>query len=244
MTHSLIDMPSSSSLVQPPDLMQFQQWLNAGLLPMIQPSQQIRSIKTAWNLLSAGAELMRESNFNILSIEDICSKAGTTVGAFYGRFQNKDAFFLALQKLVLLQSEENMNRLWRHRTYESQSLRDVCALLVTASVERYRQNQGVYRTSLQRAHEGMWDAFKDIGDETRVLLTQALSHQLDHIPQAARKLRVEFAHQTMISVLSHAVQNAPSPVHLREDTMVRELTNLLVAYLEQPEPGDLPSKKQ
>ena len=179
---------------------------------------------------------MRESNFDVLSIEDICSKAGTTVGGFYGRFQNKDAFFLALQKLVLLQSEDNMNRLWRHRAYESQSLRDICTLLVTASVHRYRQNQGVFRTSLQRAHEGMWDAFKEIGDETRVLLNQALSQQLQHIPEGARKLRVEFAHQTMISVLCHAVQNAPSPVHLRDDTMVHELTNMLVAYLAQPEP--------
>ena len=198
---------------------------------MIQPSQQARSIKTAWNLLCAGADLMHESNFDVLSIEDICSKAGTTVGGFYGRFHNKDAFFLALQKLVLLQSEGNMNRLWRNRRYDAHSLRDVCALLVKSAVQRYRQHQGVFRTSLQRAHEGMWDAFKDIGDQTRTLLAAALSEQLQHIPEDERKLRVEFAHQAMISVLCHAVQNAPSPVHLDEDTMERELTNMLVAYL-------------
>lgn len=235
----LLHMPSPLNMQPSPvnasdtDLAQFQQWLNAGLLPMIQPSQQARSVKTAWHLLSAGAAMMHENNFDTLSVEDICAKAGTTVGGFYGRFQNKDAFFLALQKLVLLRSEESMNTLWRQPAYETQSLQEVCMLLVASAVQRYRQHQGVFRTSLQRAHEGMWDAFKDIGDQTRALLTAALATHLQHIPAEQRKLRVEFGHQAMISVLCHAVQNAPSPVHLSDDAMVHELTSMLVAYLEQ-----------
>ena len=230
-------MPTSPVNASDTDLALFQQWLNAGLLPMIQPSQQARSVKTAWHLLCAGAEMMHESNFDTLSIEDICAKAGTTVGGFYGRFQNKDAFFLALQKLVLLRSEDNMNTLWRQPAYEAQSLHAVCTLLVTSTVQRYREHQGVFRTSLQRAHEGMWDAFKDIGDQTRALLTTALATHLQHIPPEECKLRVEFGHQTIISVLCHAIQNAPSPVHLNDDAMVHELASMLVAYLEHDAPS-------
>ena len=227
-------MTISPTAPSPTDQEQFQQWLSDGQLPMIQPSLQARSIKTAWQLLQAGVELANNTNFDAISIEDICAKAGTTVGGFYGRFQNKDAFFLALQKLVLLRSYERMNTLWRDTNHDDQPLFAVCALMVKSSVLRYRSHNGIFRTSLQRAHEGMWDAFKELGDETRTLLNNTLAPHLQHLSPAERRLRIEFAHQSMISVLSHAVQNAPSPVHLSDDTMIHELTHMLVAYLEKP----------
>ena len=52
-------------------------------------------------LLEAGAELLRDCAFDELSIDELCGRVGVTIGAFYGRFESKDAFFSALMSLAV-----------------------------------------------------------------------------------------------------------------------------------------------
>ena len=53
-------------------------------------------------MLQAGRELIEASgNLDDLSINDIVERAGTSIGAFYRRFDNKDAFFDVLQDAAM-----------------------------------------------------------------------------------------------------------------------------------------------
>jgi AcrR family transcriptional regulator len=47
-------------------------------------------------LLDAAMELFAENGYGATSIQDICTRAALTKGAFYSNFPNKDALFLAL----------------------------------------------------------------------------------------------------------------------------------------------------
>ena len=69
-------------------------------LPGVTPSRQKRSRETTAALLQAGAEMLRSHSLAELSIEALCRQVGATVGAFYSRFESKDAYFNALMALA------------------------------------------------------------------------------------------------------------------------------------------------
>src|SRR5579871_1680344 len=78
-------------------------WQSVQNLPGILPTRQRRSQETTVALLEAGAEALRSCPFDELSINDLCAKVGATIGAFYGRFESKDAFFNAMVELMVRQ---------------------------------------------------------------------------------------------------------------------------------------------
>src|ERR1700742_558077 len=69
-------------------------------LPGVAPSRQKRSRETTLALLEAGAAMLRTRSLAELSIEALCAEVGATVGAFYSRFESKDAYFNALMALA------------------------------------------------------------------------------------------------------------------------------------------------
>src|SRR5258708_36530177 len=73
--------------------------------PGVTPSRQKRSRETTAALLQAGAEMLRSHSLAELSIEALCRKVGATVGAFYSRFESKDAYFNALMALAARDGE-------------------------------------------------------------------------------------------------------------------------------------------
>ena len=77
-------------------------------LPGVTPSRQQRSRETTAALLQAGAELLRTRSFGELSIEALCAKVGATVGAFYSRFESKEAYFNALMALAARDGERRL----------------------------------------------------------------------------------------------------------------------------------------
>jgi Bacterial regulatory proteins, tetR family. len=62
-------------------------WIAEGRLPEIVPTQQDRSLRTTLAMVEAGRSLLRDRSLEDLSVEMVCRAAGTTVGAFYGRFE-------------------------------------------------------------------------------------------------------------------------------------------------------------
>ncbi len=70
--------------------------------PINQPKQQ-RSRDTLDRLLRATRELLEETVFEDLTIQQIATRAGCSVGTVYGRFKNKDAI---LPRLLEMHYEE------------------------------------------------------------------------------------------------------------------------------------------
>ena len=77
-------------------------------LPGVAPSRQKRSRETTLALLDAGAAMLRTRSLAELSIEALCAEVGATVGAFYSRFESKDAYFNALMALASRDGERRV----------------------------------------------------------------------------------------------------------------------------------------
>lgn len=55
------------------------------------PAEQARSIKTRQKLMDALETLLREKDFDAISVPDLAARAGVAVGTVYRRFENKEA---------------------------------------------------------------------------------------------------------------------------------------------------------
>lgn len=210
---------------------EFAAWLQQGCLPQIKTGVQQRSVRTAYALVQSGFALLRSRGFDSLSIEEICAAADATPGAFYGRFEGKQAFFEVLQTITCLRSEAALAAFVERAQSRPYSLDKLCHMIVELTVDRYRANVGIFRAALQHADQGAWAPFRRLGDSYRRALTEILSPQLSHVPRAARAIRVQFAYQVIVGTLVHATLNDPGPLHLQDDALTRELAEMVLGYL-------------
>mgnify|MGYP001817438101 CR=1 FL=1 len=58
---------------------------------VVRPTRQKRSAKTRDAILKVVAKLVKDGKFECASVQDIVTAAGSSVGAFYGRFADKTA---------------------------------------------------------------------------------------------------------------------------------------------------------
>src|ERR1700719_5370207 len=77
--------------------------------PGVTPSRQKRSREMTAALLEAGADMLRTRSLSELSIEVLCTKVGATVGAFYSRFDSKEAYFNALIELAARDGDRGLS---------------------------------------------------------------------------------------------------------------------------------------
>jgi AcrR family transcriptional regulator len=208
--------------------------MDAGLLPELIPTRQARSLRTVLALLDAGKTLLHQRSLEELSVEALCAEAGATVGSFYGRFESKHAFFVTMQRIHVIRAREFLPELEAQLLKDVSSLERLCQGVVKITVNRFRDDLGVLRASLQHCREGMWEPLRRLGEEYRAVVTAQIAPHLEHLPPKTRELRVRFGFQALTGTLVHAVLNNPGPLGLDDDRLVGELSRLLHSYMEAP----------
>ena len=83
----------------------------------VRPAMQARSLQKRHDLLKAGRKLLHTRVLEEISIKDICTEAGCTVGSFYSRFEDKEIYFDALiaescQELLMSAASQFDDRNW------------------------------------------------------------------------------------------------------------------------------------
>jgi AcrR family transcriptional regulator len=209
-------------------------WIASGALPEVTPTQQARSLRSTLAMLDAGRALLADRPLEELAVEAVCERAGTTVGAFYGRFDSKLAFFVTLQRVQTLHSQETLAGFHERRAKDDVDLDSLCAEIVQLTVANFRANVGVLRASLQHTREGRWAVFKASGDRFRAALLDKLGPHLRALPPATRRLRILFAYEALAGVLVHATLNDPGPLGIDDQQLAVELKRLIKSYLIAP----------
>ena len=146
-------------------------------LPGVTPSRQKRSRETTAALLQAGAEMLRTHSLAELSIEALCRQVGATVGAFYSRFESKEAYFNALMALAARDGESRLSRMKQDKRLTEADLAELSRLLVRGTIGWIRNHEGVLRAALQHddTRPDRWSTFKalaraNVADATPILL--------------------------------------------------------------------------
>lgn len=186
-------------------------------------------------LVATGRGMLDGMSLDTLSISSLCAAANCTVGAFYSRFDSKEAFFAAMQFVICRERDTEMAQLVLRA--QGWPLPRLCVALIDDLVGWYRRNKGVLRASLQHARHGesAWSPIRQLGTEHKAIWVGLLAPLLTG---RNRRSRVLFANQIVNGALVHMLLNDPGPVRLADDALSRELVRVLAAYLGARVGGD------
>jgi AcrR family transcriptional regulator len=202
-------------------------------LPGVTPSRQKRSRETTLALLQAGAALLKTRSLAELSIEALCAEVGATVGAFYSRFESKEAYFNTLIALAARDGEYRLSELSRTIVRKEIGLDDLCRAIVTGIVGWIRTHEGVMRAALQHdgTHPGKWTTFKGLARATTSRMNPLLLPAMGKGRTAAKTRTIAFGFQVVLGTLVNAILNDPGPLSIHDKEMEKRLADCLLLLL-------------
>ncbi len=201
-------------------------------LPGVVPSRQWRSRQTTLALLRAGAELLRTHSLAELSIETLCARIGATVGAFYSRFESKEAYFNALIALALRDGERLLAQ--PDAAPAELALADRCRALVAGIIGWVRKHEGILRAALQHGdtRPNKWTPFKGLARAATARAVPLLLPAMGKGRESWKKKSIAFGMQVVLGTLVNAILNDPGPLSLHDREIERRLGNCLFLLLE------------
>jgi AcrR family transcriptional regulator len=203
-------------------------------LPGVTPSRQKRSRETTAALLKAGADLLRTHSLAELSIDALCKKVDATVGAFYSRFESKDAYFNALIELAARDGEHMLSGMSADAPLHDAGLPERCQFLVTGIIGWIRKHEGVLRAALQHddTRPDRWTTFKGLARATTARATPLLLPAMGKGRAAAKTRGIAFGLQVVLGTLVNAILNDPGPLSIRDDEIEVRLGDCLLQLLQ------------
>lgn len=196
------------------------------------PAYQNRSREQRDRLLKAGERAFAASGFWQTHITDIAKRAGCSVGSFYRRFEDKEAFFLALQADMAARAEANIAKFFEDPEREGEALDDLLNRLTRNTARTMRGIEGYYRALFELSLRGqnVWPPMRRveaIEAEYLVKLLRARGVAMDEKIQKRAHLAIRMMHGQIISAMLHG----PGPWAVDDPELHDELGLMLIRYL-------------
>lgn len=214
--------------------------------PKMRSPQQVRSEKTLRRFLGAAEELLEEGTFDDVAITEICLRADRSVGAFYARFENKEALFGELRRRTLTSLSASFTESLETSGWRRLELPDRVRKLVATVADLYAGHRGVMRSLALRARSRSDHDLEQEGPRINESMYERaavlLEDRLPHLAPEACRLRARFGLSVVAASLREHIlfdEIGLSPVDIDRDGLVEELTRVLLSYLSAPEGVDL-----
>ena len=206
-------------------------------LQWAKPPQQERSQNTHDRLIEAAALLVsRGRAWGEIGVQELVKEAGTSVGAFYNRFRDKDALLHILQ--ISLYQEGEVTAAAAHQLAALDvPLEALIRAFVSLAVSVYRQQHGI-RRALQLemfSNKAFRDRAVALSKLTCEGLVDVLHQRHPTTDMATLRTAVDVAHRLIYGTLDQNLmyEDAPTDHVLADSTLVEELVLAVHAYLER-----------
>lgn len=179
-------------------------------IPGVLPAKQARSRRIRDAYIEAGFKLLNSNRFNDLKISDLAEECGQSVGSFYTRFEDKEAYFRALRATAIqlcnseIHARVNVDKLYEMEPSEAlDALVDLMADLFTGPV------RGVLRESLLRILEpdDPWAPMRDSAREIMRNYRRACATLFPAFTPEETKERLSFCFQLIVGALQNDLVN-------------------------------------
>lgn len=214
-------------------------------LRWVRPPRQARSQETLDRILDAAEQLIAEKGFEDATVAELVRRAGSSVGAFYARFRDKDGLLYAVYERYLEQATATADAALDPARWVGADIATVLRSVLRFLVSIYRERQGLMRAFVVRHH----------ADPAFRARQERLSHYVnDRLSRLLLARRAEIRHPNParaaafgLTMTVGAIESAilfgefrSSALALSDDELAAELTRAFLAYLGVA-PGDAAS---
>jgi len=209
-----------------------------GKLPLewVKAPQQARTHATLGKMLDSAEALLGDKSWDAVSVSEIARRAGSSVGAFYRRFHDKDGLLHALHERFVEEAMATAETALDPLRWADASLREMCEELFGFVTQVLRERHGLDRAVYERA------LFDEVFAERSARLTKfvmigmaelllARRHEITHPePEVAVDVSLRQAFG-LITDMCTVGMNDFGLLVLDDEKLVREMTRALTSYL-------------
>ena len=201
--------------------------------PTLREPTQSRSRESTETLLEIGRRLIEQRCVDDCSMNEVAAAAGSSVGALYFRFGNKERFVSEVMRRQVDDTAKQIPIFLAEIEAKATSPSEVIEAAIKWFVLEFGKNRGLLRAQIRRALDNPqeWQPFQQIG---RDLVDGAIAI-IERLPELKQddgwQRGVRVAMQMVLGTLNNIVINRPGPLDLSDDATSRELSRAAVRYL-------------
>ncbi len=197
--------------------------------------QQTRSQDTHERLCVAAEELLDDKPFDQISVEEIATRAGSSVGGFYARFADKEALFGYLNERYNQELRETVVEMFAAERWRGVGLADRVHALSKFCIPVVRSHRGLFRSILFRLSEAEQHVQADIRNDIIDGIRDSLLECADEMTHPDPALATRLGFFAMIAAIHELVLFDASPrsrsVNVTDDVLAHELAVAFLAYV-------------
>jgi AcrR family transcriptional regulator len=171
-------------------------------------------------LLDTAFALLKDKEFDEISIAELAQKAGYSVGAFYARFRSKDELFDAM----VMRHLEDRRRI-RREQFASADDETLIHTLLEETVRYYWGRRRFWRAALIRSIRDMefWTPIRKLSHEFADSLIARATARSGRSVTAQEEANVRFAVQLTFGTINNAILNRPGPFFMEQTLFIENL---------------------
>lgn len=203
------------------------------------PAQQARSKQSRGKIVAALERLLRAKPFEAIAVHEIASEAGLSVGAFYRRFENKDALIPVIFDLYAQASERRVAT--AQGVDPQQDLASVIRQIMRDALAVLREEAHLLRAAhlysrLKPELVGEeWEAMVERSRQGMRALVAAYAEEITHPDRdAAAETLTYFFNTSLIEAVLYDDVGVPIGERIGQDALAEELADMAIAYLTRP----------
>jgi AcrR family transcriptional regulator len=201
----------------------------ADVARLVLPARQERSRMRRDRLLSAGRSLLDRGAFEATSIGDIAKGAGCSVGAFYQRFPDKEAFFTVVVETVMAEIVADAARFVSADSLREAPIDIAVAECIRFWVQTYRHHQGFFRTVIKKTihSQATWNPVRRMGPLAVEPFIALLAVKCGKSDSQSFYYRASAAFQIVMGVLLNASLHRTVLLNLNSDELIAWATEIV-----------------
>ena len=182
---------------------------------------QKRSKKTYDALIKASFRLLKKREWDSITVAELSSSAGYSVGAFYARFRSKDELLDAL-----VTHHRKARKAALERFFSSHNNGDFVDELIEDIVHYHWNNRNFWCTAQVRGMRDpeFWAPIRQGGYDVAIMTIEMLSEQAGRPLTDEEEINVRFAFQITFGTLNNTIINRPGPIFMNQKLFVEKLT--------------------
>jgi AcrR family transcriptional regulator len=206
-------------------------------LEWVRPPRQARSAETLERILDAAEALVVEAGIERLTVSEVARRAGSSVGAFYARFPDKEALLRCLFERFHEQGLATADAALAPERWRGIALADVLRATIGFMVAIVRERGRILAGMARRTDPEVRAMSRALAEHLGTRVLAFLAARGERLRHPEPELAVRVAVFTVLSVLQSRAMllDADGPPVLPDELVARELGRMCTSYLQVEE---------